>query len=144
MQNKRKALHNENKTFFEIGKEALEDAIDALRNNVPLTVRHVELPDPPPEVGSKEIVKMRTKTFRMSQHVFASMLNVAPKTLQSWEQGRNVPTGAALKLLQVAQKHPNVLFEQVEPAGGVSMAKSKSAKARVAAFRKSAARKVSR
>lgn len=143
MENNKKA-YNANKTFFQIGKEALEDALDALKNNVPLTVRHVELPDPPPGVASEEIIRMRTRTFRMSQHVFASMLNVAPKTLQSWEQGRNVPTGAALKLLQVAKKHPNVLFEQLGPIA-VPAAKGKSNKARIAAFSgKTAARKVSR
>ena len=47
----------------------------------------------------------------LSQHAFASLLGVAARTLQDWEQGRRSPTGAAKTLLKVAVTHPEVLRE---------------------------------
>ena len=102
--------------FFEIGREAMEGMIDALRADKPLTRREVVLDEPPAEVTSGEIVTLRTEVFRVSQHVFARMLNVSPKTLQSWEQGRNSPTGATLRLIEVVRHHPDVLGRRVRTA----------------------------
>ena len=44
----------------------------------------------------------------LSQHEFAALLGVSPRTLQDWEQGRRAPTGAAKTLLQDAVAHPEV------------------------------------
>ena len=41
---------------------------------------------------------------------FAAMMNIVPTvTAASWERGRRKPTGAALRLLDIARKHPEVL-----------------------------------
>jgi len=45
------------------------------------------------------------------QTMFARLLNVSPRTVQDWEQGRRIPSDAALKLLVVAEKHPEVLLD---------------------------------
>lgn len=47
----------------------------------------------------------------LSQHEFAALLGVSPRTLQEWEQGRREPSGAARTLLLVAVKHPEILRE---------------------------------
>lgn len=47
----------------------------------------------------------------MSQTEFAELLDVSKRTLQEWEQGRRMPTGAAQTLLRVAVQHPEVLRE---------------------------------
>ena len=47
----------------------------------------------------------------LSQHKFAKLLGVSPRTLQDWEQGRREPTGAARTMLKVAIKHPELLRE---------------------------------
>ena len=39
------------------------------------------------------------------------MLNISTKTVQAWEQGSREPGDAALKLLSIAKKHPEVLLE---------------------------------
>jgi putative transcriptional regulator len=51
----------------------------------------------------------RAKTG-LSQQDFANLLGVSPRTLQDWEQGRRVPTGAAKTLLRVAAAHPKILL----------------------------------
>jgi putative transcriptional regulator len=55
-----------------------------------------------------EIKAIREK-LDVSQAEFAELLGVSKRTLQEWEQGRCKPTGAALKLLMVARRHPEAL-----------------------------------
>ena len=56
-----------------------------------------------------EIVALRHR-LNCSQSVFANYLNVSPKTIQAWEQGIGKPTGAALRLLTIAKKKPEILI----------------------------------
>jgi putative transcriptional regulator len=101
--------------FFEIGRDAMLGTIEALEKGRPLTRREVVLPEPPAGVTPEEIVQLRTGTFRVSQHVFARMLNVSPKTVQGWEQGRSRPSGATLRLIRIAQDNPQVLMQAAGP-----------------------------
>jgi len=48
--------------------------------------------------------------MRVSQAAFARILNVSPRTVQAWETNARRPSDAALKLLTVAKKHPDVLL----------------------------------
>lgn len=61
------------------------------------------------EPMSKDEVKELRERLKASQSVFANYLNVSPKTVQAWEQGIGKPTGAALRLLRIAQKNPTIL-----------------------------------
>ena len=47
--------------------------------------------------------------INVSQPVFVAMMNIPTVTAASWERGRRKPTGAALHLLDIARKHPEVL-----------------------------------
>ena len=51
----------------------------------------------------------------LSQTAFAELLGVSVRTLQGWEQGRKQPSGAARKLITLAQRHPNILRELAQP-----------------------------
>jgi putative transcriptional regulator len=53
---------------------------------------------------------IRQKTG-LSQSKFAALLGVSVRTLQDWEQGRRMPSGAARTLLLIAHKNPRVLLE---------------------------------
>lgn len=52
----------------------------------------------------KQIKKMRARE-KLSQAVFAKILNVALSTYQKWERGEVMPKGANLKLLRLANDH---------------------------------------
>lgn len=56
------------------------------------------------------VAETRQKTG-LSQSKFASLLGVSVRTLQDWEQGRRIPSGAARTLLLIANKNPMVLLE---------------------------------
>lgn len=57
-----------------------------------------------------EVAAARAATG-LSQAAFAKLLGVSVRTLQEWEQGRKIPSGAAATLLKVAARHPKVLQE---------------------------------
>lgn len=61
-------------------------------------------------------VKRIRERYALSQTEFAALLGISVKTLQNWEQGRRNPHGAARVLLQVADKHPEAVWDVVEPA----------------------------
>src|SRR5580658_4673477 len=56
------------------------------------------------ELSAREIKKLR-ETYHISQPVFARYLNTSESTVEKWESGAKRPSGAALKLLNVVQKH---------------------------------------
>jgi len=50
-------------------------------------------------------IRQLRESNRVSQPVFARYLNTSESTIEKWETGTNKPSGAALKLLSVVQKH---------------------------------------
>ena len=53
----------------------------------------------------------------LSQREFAELLGLEPDTLRNWEQGRNRPDAAALKLIVAFDTNPDVIERAVlEPA----------------------------
>jgi putative transcriptional regulator len=61
------------------------------------------MPAPVEAMRPGEIKKIREKS-RVSQAVFAALLNTSVSTVQKREIGRKRPTGTALKLLRLVQK----------------------------------------
>ena len=61
-------------------------------------------------------IKRLRASYRLSQGQFAAVLGISVSTLRNWEQGRRLPEGPARVLLQVADKHPEVVCDVVRPA----------------------------
>ena len=49
----------------------------------------------------------------MSQSVFARVLNVSAKTVQSWEQGVRQPSESCRRLIQIFSLHPEMVCQTV-------------------------------
>ncbi len=47
----------------------------------------------------------------LSQSRFAELPGVSVRTLQEWEQGRRMPSGAARTLLLIAERNPRALVD---------------------------------
>jgi putative transcriptional regulator len=58
----------------------------------------------PPAIAPKQIKKIREQAH-VSQPAFARYLNTSESTVQKWEAGTKRPSGMALKLLAVVEKH---------------------------------------
>ena len=52
----------------------------------------------------------------LSQPVFVATLNISPETVRAWEQGKRKPDGPTLRLLELAEQHPEVLLAKVRPS----------------------------
>jgi putative transcriptional regulator len=52
-----------------------------------------------------ERIKRIRESQRVSQPVFARYLNTSESTVEKWESGAKKPSGMALKLLDVVEKH---------------------------------------
>lgn len=50
-------------------------------------------------------IKAIRERERVSQTVFATYLNVTPNLVSKWERGEKHPSGPALKLLSLVEKH---------------------------------------
>ena len=59
---------------------------------------------PPVEPLEPDQIKKIREASRVSQAVFAALLNTSLSTVQKWEIGQKKPTGTALKLLHLVQK----------------------------------------
>lgn len=112
--------------FFELLHGALKEGVEALEAGQTLTTREVQIPDPPAEMSAGEIAAFRKKKLRVSQRVFAGMLNASPQTVHAWEQGRKRPSGIALRLLRLMESRPEILADQIGPRRKGSRAHGKA------------------
>jgi putative transcriptional regulator len=91
-------------------KAGLEEGIAHAKGEI--TLKTVELPEKPPTVDARTLAALR-EAAQMSQTLFAKVMNVSPKTIQSWEQGTRVPSMASRRLIQVFSQRPEVVCEIV-------------------------------
>ena len=71
-----------------------------------------QAPAEPRPRDKNDILELRER-LNFSQGMLARALNVSTSTVQAWEAGRRTPSDAALKLLAIADKHPEDLFDSV-------------------------------
>jgi len=89
--------------LFKALKAGLEEAIAHDQGKLDLRSELIEIPTAPDHYKAKDIKRIREKN-RYSQSVFAKVLNVSIKTVQSWESGQRAPSQAALRLLEIVDK----------------------------------------
>ena len=94
--------------FFNTIKNSLEDGIKF--NKGKLACKEFSVPKPAPKYTASKIKKIR-KMLNMSQPVFAKVLNISTRTIQSWEQDIRRPDNASCRLLQVLEKNPEIILE---------------------------------
>ncbi len=60
----------------------------------------------------RSIASLRER-LQLSQPVFAAALNVSAETVKKWEQGTREPDGAALRLLEITDAHPEWIIGRI-------------------------------
>jgi putative transcriptional regulator len=82
--------------------ESIKEAGAYLRGEqAPARVTFVGEPDP----------RLIREGMGLTQERFAAALGISVKTLRNWEQGRREPSGPAMRLLEIAARHPEVFLE---------------------------------
>jgi len=99
---------------IEFEAEALVASVEAMaahvrgQRKVTLRTTTLTLPEPIAPIRPRDVAAIR-RQLNVSQSVFAALLNVPKVTAVSWEKGRRKPTGAALRLLDLIRKKPEIL-----------------------------------
>lgn len=86
-----------------------------------LRITDVAVPPRLPARSAADVRRVR-ESLGVSQAVFAAFLNVPARTVVSWENSQRQPSGAALKLLDIAERHPEVLTTAAaKPAESITL-----------------------
>jgi len=85
--------------------EAMQELIDYSENKIDLRITRLNI-SPVCDTISVEEIKAIRKKLGMSQSVFALVLGVSKRTVESWEVGRYTPDGAARRLISILQSDP--------------------------------------
>ena len=88
----------ESKYFHELMTSIEDAAAFAQGDTSRARVVEVEVDDPVPEYKAADVARTR-QALNLSQRALASVLGVSTRTVEAWEAGRNVPSGAARHLL---------------------------------------------
>ena len=86
---------------------ALKQVFDAVMAGEPfrgMTVREVEIPDPPAYTGAD--FKLTRTRMGVSATLLAKMMGVSAKLVEHWEQGRRTPAPLACRLLERINADP--------------------------------------
>ena len=105
----------EHSEFFNLVHSALKEGVEALEAGQKLTMREVVIAPAPVPMTAAQIAGLRTKKLRVSQRVFAGLLNASPATVHAWEQGRKRPSRIALRLLRLIEAHPETVLPEGWP-----------------------------
>lgn len=100
----------ERKPLFERLGQGLREGMAHAQGQVKL--KTVEVPEAPPEIDPGTLSALRRQSH-MSQAMFARVLSVSTKTLQSWEQGTRHPSSANLRLIQLFSQYPELICRSV-------------------------------
>jgi putative transcriptional regulator len=85
--------------------EAMQELVDYSDGKIGLRTSKLNVSPVCDSISAEEIKETRKK-LGMSQGVFAVVLGVSKKTVESWEVGRYTPDGAARRLISVMQIDP--------------------------------------
>jgi putative transcriptional regulator len=81
---------------------AMQELVDYSEGKIELRTSQMNV-IPVRETISPDEIKSTRKSLGMTQGVFAVVLGVSKKTVESWETGRYTPDGAARRLITVLQ-----------------------------------------
>lgn len=95
--------------------KGMEDALVFAKGEDNGAVVHI-----PEEINVRRI----RKKLNMSQNAFADYFGVSVRTLQDWEQGRRVPSGASRNFLFVIDREPEAVRRALTSRVGLSSSKS--------------------
>lgn len=87
--------------------EAMQELLDYSEGKIDLHTSRLNI-SPVCDTISVEEIKETRKSLGMSQGVFALVLGVSKKTVESWEAGRYTPDGAARRLISMLQTDPSI------------------------------------
>ena len=94
-------------------KEPFNELVESVRQGGAI-LRGKAKPSRAFDIAAPDVKRIRAQ-YQLSQSEFAALMGISVATLRNWEQGRRAPEGPARVLLQVAAKHPDAVWDVVQP-----------------------------
>jgi putative transcriptional regulator len=91
-------------TLFEELKDGLHEALDYAQGNMRPGTRSLRREIIAPVLRSPAAIKKLRLSLGKTQEVFAQLLGVSKKTVETWEAGTKKPNGSVLRLFQVIER----------------------------------------
>ncbi|MCL2089590.1 MAG: helix-turn-helix domain-containing protein [Oscillospiraceae bacterium] len=88
-------------------KRGLEEMIQHAEGKIELKSHYVSAA--PLKKYTADQIRQIRDNLNMSQGFFADVIGVSKKTVESWEYGRGRPSGAAARILSIAENDPEAL-----------------------------------
>ncbi|MBW3554816.1 MAG: helix-turn-helix domain-containing protein [Gemmatimonadetes bacterium] len=79
-----------------------------------VTARRVDVV-PPPEFGQEDVQRVRER-LGLSQAVFADLIGASASTVRAWERGARQPSDMARRLLELAERQPEIFDDDLVPS----------------------------
>lgn len=98
------------KSVYESIMTGLEEAIEDAQSSEKKLNRRIVTIIPVKEYNANEIKQIR-KATGFSQKLFASYMGVSDKTVEAWEAGKNTPSGAASRILNMMEMNSNLTIQ---------------------------------
>jgi DNA-binding transcriptional regulator YiaG len=92
-------------SFREAAAEAVAEINATIERGGEFTRRSVVMVVKPRSYGPNAVRATRAK-LRLSQPLFAAFLGTNPKTVESWEQGRRIPSPMARRFMDELNRSP--------------------------------------
>ena len=103
---------SKNATLANLITDSLDEGNRNFKTGKKITRRVVLDIARPKGMSAAQIQRLR-KRLHLSQGVFADVLNVSVKTVQAWEADINSPNQAALRLLDILKKQPEIMLKAI-------------------------------
>ena len=118
-----KRARNKGSSIGELMIRGAREAVAHKRGKLPrarvtrakVTVRRVDVV-PPPEYGERDVQRVR-EDLGLSQAVFANLIGASASTVRAWERGARQPSDMARRLLELADRQPDVFEQDLIPSG---------------------------
>jgi len=98
--------------FFEDMMKSLQQAQDFIEGKPGKTRSREIIVRELPKYNSQTIKELRTQ-LQLTQKLFAGLMGVSVRTVESWENGQNTPNGSAARLMEFLKNHPQLKEEVI-------------------------------
>lgn len=105
---RKKSKAVEKKTMNDIARDAIHELATILHHAGKIdkgTLKSYSVHFPKIKALKPHDIKKIREKIKVSQPVFAKLLNISIETVRKWEQGDRHPTGSSLKLLNLVCDH---------------------------------------
>lgn len=91
-------------SVYESIMQGLNEAVEYEKGNIKAKTAKFSVA-PLPDIESTDVKNIRL-SLNMTQVVFAEVIGVSVKTVESWESGTNTPSGIARRMLSLLKSDP--------------------------------------